>query len=951
MKFRFCTLVLAFLLGIATNVFSQQNTASVIVGKVVDQQSKQPIAEASISISDTLKATLTDQSGFFALKTNASYPFTLVIKFLNYQTQRLHINAPTDTLAIALVRQAANALTGGPLRGVVRRTDGTAVPRATVRVRTTNIVTSANENGEFKINATPLTPFYVQVSAVGYKAQDFQIIKLQETRIELILVEDALLDEIVVTSRRRSEVLQEVPIPISVIGGQQAENAGAFNVNRLKELVPSVQLYASNARNTTLNIRGLGSTFGLTNDGIDPGVGFYVDGVYHARPAATSTDFIDIDQIEVLRGPQGTLFGKNTTAGAFNITTKKPSTVPSAKVELGFGNYNFIQAKTSVTGAVAKNLAARISISGTQRDGTIWNVNEERKYSGQNNLGAKGQLYFTPTPKFSLLLSGDVSVQHPAGYPLVVAGITQTERSAYRQYDKIIADLGYKRPIIDPFSRQIYTNTPWRHNQSIGGISLNADYKIGRGTLTSTTAWRFWNWDPTNDRDFTQFAALTKSQGNSRHDQYSQEIRYAGDISDKLNGVIGVFALVQNLKGLDQTEEVGKDQWRFVQTSNTGSQALYSTPDLLDGYGIKTNSTIKSISTAVFGQIDWEVLKNLHVLPGLRFTYDKKNVDYSRLTYGGLQTNDANLIALKKAVYSDQQFNTSVDNSNLSGNITISYRPTDKLNAFATFSTAYKPVGVNVGGLPTLANGDADLSVATVKPEYVQHYELGLKTKPTKGAIINITAFNTDIKDYQTNVQSPQLGVNRGYLANAEKVRVRGVELDGSYQAKKFLTLNMAFSYLDGRYVRFANAPLPLEETAHAELINGVNTQVAFKDASGGVLPGISKWNVSGGAELSTAGELINTKGRFFIAGDMSYRSAYSSNPTPSKVLRIDAYALLNARLGFKSDKFSLFVWSRNLGNTQYFEQLQAAAGNAGLYAGVLGDPRTYGATLRFAFQ
>ncbi|WP_175635134.1 TonB-dependent receptor [Pedobacter ghigonis] len=837
-----------------------------------------------------------------------------------------------------------------PVTGIIKGANGAKIPHATVKIRGTNTAVVADENGAFAINAKQELPFYIQVSSVGYKPQDFQIIKLQDTPIELVLVESALLDEIVVTSRRRSEVLQDVPIPITVIGGQAAENSGAFNVNRLKELVPSVQLYASNARNTTLNIRGLGSTFGLTNDGIDPGVGFYVDGVYHARPAATSTDFLDIEQIEVIRGPQGTLFGKNTTAGAFNITTTKPTQTPSAKVEISVGNYNFLQAKTSVSGGLAKNLAAKISISGTQRDGTIWNTREERKYSGQNNLGFKSQLYYTPSDKLKILLSGDVSVQHPAGYPLVIAGVTTTERSAYRQYAKIVSDLGYQQPKIDPFSREINTNTPWRHNQSIGGISLNVDYKIGNGTLTSTTAWRFWNWDPTNDRDFSELAALTKSQGNSRHDQYSQEVRYAGNITDKLSGVIGVFALAQNLKGLAQTEEVGKDQWRFVQTSNTGSQALYSTPGLLDGFGIKTNSTIKSLSAAVFAQVDWEFLTHFHVLPGLRYTYDKKDVDYDRVTYGGLQTNDAALLALKAAVYSNQQFTTNVDNNNLSGNLTVSYRPNANLNIYGTFSTAYKPVGVNVGGLPTTSTGAADLSVAVVKPEYVQHYELGLKTRPVRGGLLNITAFDTDIKDYQTNVQSPQLGVNRGYLANAEKVNVKGLEIDGTYQLERFLTLNAAVAYLDGKYVKFTNAPLPLEETGHTEIINGTATQVAFKDASGGRLPGISKWNISGGSELSLPGTLATKEGRFFVAADASYRSDYSSNPTPSSVLVVKGYGLFNARLGFKSDKFSLFVWSRNIGNRNYYEQLQAAAGNSGLYAGVLGDPRTFGATLRYAF-
>jgi iron complex outermembrane receptor protein len=240
--------------------------------------------------------------------------------------------------------------------------------------------------------------------------------------------------------------------------------------------------------------------------------------------------------------------------------------------------------------------------------------------------------------------------------------------------------------------------------------------------------------------------------------------------------------------------------------------------------------------------------------------------------------------------------------------------------------------------------------LAVVKPEYVQHYELGVKTKPVKGLIVNITAFNTDIKDYQTNVQSPQLGVNRGYLANAEKVRVKGLEVDGSYRLEKFLTLNAAVAYLDGKYVKFTNAPLPLEETGHTELINNVATQVAFKDASGGKLPGVSKWNTSGGAEFSTPGSLATTAGRFFIAGDVSYRSGYSSNPTPSRILNVDGYSLLNARLGFKSEKFAAFVWGRNIADKNYYEQLQAAAGNSGLYAGVLGDPRTYGATLRYNF-
>ena len=822
---------------------------------------------------------------------------------------------------------------------------------AKIQVKESGEVITSNIEGKFTLTTKTPYPFTLLISALEYRDSEFFVDK--ETKgVTLKIERHTLINEVVVSGRGRKEIVQDIPIPITVISGKDAENAGAFNVNRLKELVPTVQLYSSNARNTTLNIRGLGSTFGLTNDGIDPGVGFYIDGVYHARPAATALDFVDIDQIEILRGPQGTLFGKNTTAGAFNITSKKPTEAFTAKAELSYGNYNYFQAKTSVSGLVAKNLTTRLSFSGTQRAGTIFNVNDEQRYNGINNVGFKGQLLYTPTKKLEFHFIGDYTNQKPDGSSLVVAGITPTLRSAYRQYDKIVADLGYQRPVVDPFARKIYTNTPYRHDQSIGGLSLGVNYKIGKGTLTSTTAWRFWNWDPVNDRDFTEFAALTKSQAPSRHDQYSQELRYGGEITKKLSGTIGVYLLNQTLETSPyHEEEIGADQWRFVQTSNTGNQALYSTPGLLDNFGIRTYSKLNSLSSAAFAQTDWNVFKGIHLITGLRYNYDKKDVDYDRQTYGGLQTNDAKLIALKNAVYTNQKFSAGTENTNLSGNVTLAYKPNDKINTFATYSTAYKPVGVNLGGLPTTTTGETNLDLAVIKPEFVQHLEVGIKTKPISGAILNITAFNTDIKDYQTNVQSAELGVNRGYLANAEKVNVKGLEVDASYKVKNFLSVNAALAYTEGKYVTFTNAPLALEETGKTIIdANGKSVQKAFTDASGGVLPGISKWNATAGFELSTGGKLFGLTGRFFVATDVSYRSEYSSNPTPSSVLKINGYGLINPRLGFKSNQFSFYVWSRNVTNSNYFEQLQAVAGNSGLYAGVLGDPRTYGVTLRYNY-
>ena len=158
-----------------------------------------------------------------------------------------------------------------------------------------------------------------------------------------------------VTARRVEEVAQDVPIPLSVVTGEVIEKAGAFNVNRLKEMIPTVQFYSSNPRNSAIAIRGLGSPFGLTNDGIESGVGLYVDGVFFARPAAATLDFLDLQQIEVLRGPQGTLFGKNTTAGAINVTTRSPSLTPETNFELSSGSFGFLQAKGSVSGPLGSS--------------------------------------------------------------------------------------------------------------------------------------------------------------------------------------------------------------------------------------------------------------------------------------------------------------------------------------------------------------------------------------------------------------------------------------------------------------------------------------------------------------------------------------------------------------------------------------------------------------------
>jgi iron complex outermembrane receptor protein len=217
-----------------------------------------------------------------------------------------------------------------------------------------------------------------------------------------------------------------------------------------------------------------------------------------------------------------------------------------------------------------------------------------------------------------------------------------------------------------------------------------------------------------------------------------------------------------------------------------------------------------------------------------------------------------------------------------------------------------------------------------------------VKTEPFRGATANVAFFNTDIKNFQAQVTNASVGVLRGYLANAEKVRVRGVEFDGTARITSRISLYTSYAYTDGRYISFTDAPPPLEDTGGPQ----------FKDISGSILPGISKHAVSFGGEYAHPGSAFGRSGQYFAAADTSYRSSFSSSASASQYLVVDGYTLLNARLGFRwSEGWALTLWSRNLLNKDYFDLLTAAPGNTGLYVGQPADPRTFGLTVRVAIK
>jgi iron complex outermembrane receptor protein len=787
-----------------------------------------------------------------------------------------------------------------------------------------------------------------------------------------IVITDTQDETVVVTARRREEQVQDVPIAVAAVSGTSLQQTGSNNVAKLQQLVPSFQFYSTNPRNSAANIRGLGAPFGLTNDGIEQGVGVYVDQVYNSRVAATTFDFVDVERVEILRGPQGTLYGKNTTAGAVNITTRPPSFTPEGRVELSFGNLDYVQAKGSVSGPLVDDkVAVRLAASATQRRGTIFNVATDRWVNEQDNLGFRGSLLWNATDALHLTLSGDYSRQNPECCAQIFVRVGRTQRPLNRQYDALAAAFGYEPPSRNAFDRLTDLDTPLDARQELGGVSLRAEWELGPGTLTSVSAWRFWNWGPSNDRDFTGLPVTTVSANPSKQNQYSQEFRYSVE-GTHLDYTIGLFAYHQKQQTTGAQEQgPAASRW----TLNPGNVPVGSSgcatpttnacnPAVLDGLRSENDILLKSTSIALFGQLAWHVTDRLTLQPGLRVNYDKKSGSYVATV-----TNSAGVAIVcnpvpassvvrdQCATLAPQSYAPRFSDWNVSGDFTVSYKAADDVLAYATYAKSYKSGGINLSGLPLDANNLPVLSVTTVKPEDVDHVELGLKTQLLdRRMTFNLAGFWTEIRNYQALVNSGAISTVRGYLANAQKVRVRGIEADLSWRASDRFNLYANGAFTDHKYVKFTGAPCPPELSG-----GGTGTPIAAPgtpgnspvscDISGQWLPGISKWAFSYGAEYNLPAHLLGQEGEVYLGFDGSYRSKFSSNPSRSIYMDVNGYALSNFRLGFRTDKgWNVFGWVRNAFDTHYYELLAITPGSTGLIAGQPGDPRTYGVTLSARF-
>jgi len=749
--------------------------------------------------------------------------------------------------------------------------------------------------------------------------------------------------EILVTARRRAENIQNVPIAISIVGGKALEQTGARGLDQIKQLVPSLQILGSNPRNTNINIRGLGTSVGTSNDGLENGVGVYIDDVYYGRPGQAMFDLFDIDRVEVLRGPQGTLFGKNTTAGAISITTRGPSFDTEGNAEASLGDDQYRRIRASIAGPLVDGvLAYRVSGSYTKRDGQFYNSRLNEDTNDLNRASGRGQLLFTPSSNFKLLIGGDYSWQKENCCATVFAGVAPSRIDGTpipnNYYDRATR-AGYISPPVDPFALRTDTDVNSHFRMSQGGASGKADLDLGSATLTSVTAFRYWHWDPVNDGDSIGLPILSIAQTSNRQKQFSQELRIASNGTRTIDYVAGLYYFHQRIVGSNITQ-YGSAAPNWVLGSNSVANVA-----AIDGFTTFNDSASTTDSYAGFGQVNWHISPALSLTAGLRYTHEKKSGDFAQTVSGGADLSTLPLdiaaaaLASRNSLGRPLSYDARETDNSLSGLATLSYQVSDDVLAYATYSRGSKSGGLNLAALPTVeATGALQVS-PVVNPEKVTNYEAGIKSQfLDRKVTLNLAAFWTESKDYQTTVLTNTFT----YISNVGKVRARGVEFDLRAQPAEGLTFYGSGIYNDAKILSYPNSPCPIEYRSLQTVC----------DLSGKRLPGTSKWSLSAGADVSIPVVLGLGETAAYAGVDYSYRSSFFNSNNDSIYSIIRAYSIVNARLGIRADNrvWDLSVWARNLFDEHYYENFQPGSFNSAVLQGRPGEPRTVGVTLRSTF-
>ncbi|MCV4366681.1 TonB-dependent receptor [Pseudomonas aeruginosa] len=734
---------------------------------------------------------------------------------------------------------------------------------------------------------------------------------------------DTALGKVTVTARRREEDSQKVPTPITVLGGETLEAQRISRVQDLQQVLPSVNVAYIHARQSSVAVRGIGNN--PASDGLEGSAGIYLDNVYLGRPGMAVFDLLDIEQLELLRGPQGTLFGKNTTAGVLNISTRAPTFTAERTVEVSGGQDGSFQGRGTVSGPLGETLAGRLSAYRTRDDGYIKNIHDDNYLNGGERQGARGQLLFEPNEDFSLRWIADYNEEDSSNGSMVVYG------GAERFWQR--AALVGASPLRDPQRRKVNINGRQHVSVHQGGSSLEANWNLAGGyRLTSISAYRYWHFTPANDEQLN--VSAINDTGVEVHDrQFSQEIRLASPTGGAFDYVVGAYAFRQNL-GNKTFTSYGPLADLYLLGANLGA--------LNDTYS-KANGKIETDSFALFAQGTWHLTERLDFTAGLRGTYEEKNAKVERFApLGGAAVGGVGAAVRNGQLGAYDSGDLSQYNFAPSALLSLSYQFSDDLLGYASLSHGEKSGGVNlaVGSAPS-AGADSLL----VGPERANDAELGLKsTLFDRRLLLNANLFWTGIHGYQatTLYQAPGSTQLVQVLANAGSVRSRGLEFEATALPLRGLTLNFNGSYNDVTYLSFKDAPCPAEVSTRPGAPSSC-------DLTGQRVVGASKWIANLNGEYQWR---LDDRFQPYVSASYAYRSAAEGTLDNSDLSKIDGYALVNLAAGLRSDlgdgQLDTSVWLKNAFDKDYY--LSAFASINGSYTASVGQPRTLGVSLRYDF-
>ena len=728
----------------------------------------------------------------------------------------------------------------------------------------------------------------------------------------------ASVGEVLVTARRTKERAQDVPIALSVLSGTSLAQSGAFTLADVQAKTPSFTAYQSNARNSSIGIRGIGVSSAA--DGLDSSVGVYVDNVYLGRPGMALEDLIDLDRVEVLRGPQGTLFGRNSSAGVVNVTTKGPSFDYGATVEASVGDYGYNQEKASVTGAIAPDkLAFRLTAFNTRRDGYTDNPTTGIAGNSIGRHGARLQFLYTPISKLSVRLIAEYSNENDTCCVSVIRQVASPGLAATTARTlTTFAQLGYAPSAnLD----QNLNNAPQDMLTDQHSVSAEVNYDLGWADLTSITAYRYWHFDPLQDSDNTPLDIIQVNVAKTKDQQYSQELRLASK-PGRFTWQGGVYLFDQHLNDHYILNQFGRDASAFYTDYLRTASPLAAAVNIASGSQYIEDTVADTKSAAVFGQANYKLTDQLTLTAGIRYTHDDKHGISATSTY----------LTPYAATSIPFNYDVTVKDDNVSWLGSAAYKLTPDTLLYVTYSTGYKSAGLNLNSAVSAG------TPLVLQPEHVRDWEAGIKqTLFGDRLAVNLDGYLTHLTGLQANIY-PTNGA-KSYLTNVGDILSRGVEAEATLYVTRGFSLDLNGSYNDAHYTNYTNGPCPVGVSGVCNL-------------TGHPVYEAPKWIENATAQYEFD---LSSKVQPYLQAQYSHRSSAFGTVDDGPLTVIPAYSLVNLRVGahVDDDRYDVSFWLSNALAKRYFQNMSTLSiPGAGTFAfaGQPGAPRTFGATLRASF-